>query len=160
MADSKPAPEPQSEANPPAEVSASPAQAKMYQPDPTLWEMPIPDASLVPAQEPESDPFIETLPASTPGFISNSEPTTPATKAVSPPEPEPGVDPFIQTMRVSPPAAEATSKPAVAPVKQKAKPEPDPFLQTVRIPAPDSVSESDPFAKTIPGLQNPPKSVH
>ena len=69
-------------------------------------------------------------------------------------------DPFIQTMRISPAASTPVPKPEAPVVEEEPDSEPDPFLQTVQIPAPDSVSKSDPFAKTIPGLQNPPKSIH
>ncbi len=185
IVESKPAPEPKAVAEPGSAVDSKPAsdlqpeaaEAKpetgtipgpalgaMYHPDPTLWEMPVPDAALVPEHEPEpqtkSDPFIETVPASASVAKPDSEAAAPATNKISTPEsesePESESDPFIQTMRIP----RSTSSPAVPAVEDESDPEDDPFLQTVQIPAPDSVSKSDPFSKTIPGLQDPPKSVH
>ncbi len=139
-----------------------PALGAMYHPDPTLWEMPVPDGALIPEHEPEpeSDPFIETVPASALSTKPDSEPAAAATKKESDPEPDPESDPFIQTMRISPGEANPAPKSEAPVIEEEPEPDVDPFLQTVRIPAPDSVSKSDPFAKTIPGLQNPPKSVH
>jgi len=161
--DSKPnaAPEPE------ASTIPKPALGAMYHPDPTLAEMPIPDAGLIPEhepeQEPESDPFIETTPVSKPGLKSDSVPTMPAIEKVSAPEPEPesDSDPFIQTMRMPPSGSKPASKPAAPAVEENSNSdEADPFLQTVRIPASVPEPKSDPFSKTIPGLQDPPKSVH
>ena len=186
VADSKPAPKPEPEtdtspvfettsvfqpaAKPVPEVAPEPsgipkpALGAMYHPDPTLWEMPVPDAALIPEHkpEPESDPFIETMPVSPPASKSDSTPAAPVTKKESTPDPEPDSDsdPFIQTMRISPAASTPVPKPEAPVVEEELDSEPDPFLQTVQIPPPDSVSKSDPFSKTIPGLQNPPKSVH
>jgi len=156
----KPEPEPAPEAG--SSGIPKPALGAMYHPDPTLWEMPVPDAALVPEHEPEpeSDPFIETVPASAPTSKPDSEPAAAVTKKESDPEPDSESDPFIQTMRISPGKANPAPKPEAPVVEQESEPDADPFLQTVRIPAPDSVSKSDPFSKTIPGLQNPPKSVH
>lgn len=133
----------------------------MYHADPTLAEMPVPDASLVPEPmpEPEAESFIETTPA--------RQPLKTKVEKKSDPEPDADADaePFIQTMRipgsVSKPAAKAKSDANDKTDFEIA--EDDPFLQTVRIPAsamPTSEPKSDPFSKTIPGLQDPPKSVH
>jgi hypothetical protein len=157
-------PVPEAEPEPKPSAIAKPALGAMYHPDPTLWEMPVPDGTLVPEHEPEpeSDPFIETMPVSPPASNSDSTPAAPVTKKESTPDPEPDSesDPFIQTMRISPAASTPVPKPEAPVVEEEQDAEPDPFLQTVQIPAPDSVSKSDPFSKTIPGLQNPPKSVH
>jgi len=170
----RPAAKPEPEATPEPEPSAipKPALGAMYHADPTLWEMPVPDAALIPEHEPEpeSDPIIATMPASAPTSKPDSEPApAPTSKPDSEPaaaatkkesDPEPDSDPFIQTMRISPGEANPAPKPEAPVVEEESEPEADPFLQTVRIPPADSVSKSDPFAKTIPGLQNPPKSVH
>ena len=208
---SRPAAKPEPEATPVPEAAPEPkpsaipkpALGAMYHADPTLWEMPIPDASLIPEHEPEpesdpfietmpvsasaskpdlepaapetnklsareldpgpeSDPFIETMPVSAPASKPGPESTSPPTNKISAPKPEPDSDsdPFIQTMRISPADLNPAPKPAEPVVEKEPDSEPVPFLQTVRIPPPDSLSKSDPFAKTIPGLQNPPKSVH
>ena len=150
------APKPEVAQEPEAGAIPKPGLGAMFHPDPTLWEMPVPDGAMVPEHEPEPDPFIETMPTS----ALETKPEPVVTEKASVPEPEPEPEPFIETMRISP----STPKPASQPVTPDAKPESDseddPFLQTVRIPAPDSVSKSDPFSKTIPGLQDPPKSVH
>jgi hypothetical protein len=157
-------PEPEATPEPGASGIPKPAPGKMYHPDPTLWEMPVPDAALIPEHEPEpeSDPFIKTVPASSLTSKPDSEPTAAATKKEPDPEPEadPESDPYIQTMRIAPGEANPAPKPEAPAAEEASEPDADPFLQTVRIPAPDSVSKSDPFAKTIPGLQDPQKSVH
>ena len=157
-------PEPEAAPEPGSSGIPKPASGKMYHPDPTLWEMPVPDAALIPEHEPEpeSDPFIKTVPASSLTSKPDSEPLAAATKKEPDPEPDADSesDPYIQTMRISPGEANPAPKPEAPVVEQDPEAEPDPFLQTVRIPAPDSVSKSDPFAKTIPGLQDPTKSVH
>jgi len=153
-------PDPVATSEPESSAILKPALGAMYHADPTSSEMPVPDATLIPEHEPEpeSDPIIETMPASAPTSDPNSVPATAATKKE--PDPEPDSDPFIQTMRISPGEANPAPKTEPPVVEQESEPEDDPFLQTVRMPAADSVSKSDPFAKTIPGLQNPPKSVH
>jgi len=161
---SRPAANPEPKAESESSAIPKPALGAMYHPDPTLWEMPVPDAALIPEHEPEpeSDPFTATMPASASDSKPDPEPAAPAVKeeAVADPEPESDSDPFIQTMRISPGEANSAPKPEAPVVEQDSEADPDPFLQTVRIPAPDSVSKSDPFAKTIPGLQDPTKSVH
>jgi hypothetical protein len=160
----KPDSRPEAKAAPESEASATPKPAlgALYHPDPTLAEMPIPDASLIPEHEsepePESDSFIATTPVSKSVSNPDSEPTVPAIEKVSDPEAE--SDPFIQTMRIPPSGSKSTSEPPKPAVEEKSDSESDPFLQTVRIPAPIPESKSDPFGKTIPGLQDPPKSVH
>ena len=201
----QPAAKPVPEVEPEPSGIPKPALGAMYHADPTLWEMPVPDATLVPEHEPEADHLIATMPASASASKPDPEPAAPATKKESAPDPEPDAesdpfiqtmrispakstpaqkpdpepaapttkkdsapdpepdpesDPFIQTMRISPAASTPVPKPEAPVVEEEPDSEPDPFLQTVQIPAPDSVSKSDPFAKTIPGLQNPPKSIH
>ena len=119
--------------------------------------------------EPESDPFIETT------RIGSSDPkpasaATPETEAS--PKPTPGgiidADPTLSAMSVVDkepvPAPEQQVETAKTPA-QKAVPEvesssdsndPDPYLETMRIPT----VKKDKFDKTIPGLQDPPKSIH
>ena len=119
--------------------------------------------------EPESDPFIETT------RIGSSDPkpasaATPETEAS--PKPTPGgiidADPTLSAMSVVDkepvPAPEQQVETAKTPA-QKIVPEvesssdsndPDPYLETMRIPT----VKKDKFDKTIPGLQDPPKSIH
>ena len=119
--------------------------------------------------EPESDPFIETT------RIGSSDPkpasaATPETEAS--PKPTPGgmidADPTLSAISVvgneSVPAPEQQVETAKTPA-QKIVPEvesssdsndPDPYLETMRIPT----VKKDKFDKTIPGLQDPPKSIH
>ncbi len=158
----KSAASPEAVAAPETKASAipKPSIGSMYHADPTLTEMPIPDANLVPESkpEPESESFIETTPV--------SQPLKTAAVKKSAPEPEPDSEPFIQTMRIPGSGSKPSPEPKPLAVEDKTDFEikaDDPFLQTVRIPAsamPSSESQSDPFSKTIPGLQNPPKSVH
>jgi hypothetical protein len=138
-----------------------PSLGAMFHADPTLAEMPVPDASLVPEPkpEPEAESFIETTPA--------SQPLKTKVEKKSAPEPEADADadPFIQTMRMPGAASKsaAEAKPAASDKTDFEIADDDPFLQTVRIPAsamPASEPKSDPFSRTIPGLQDPPKSVH
>lgn len=163
----KPDSKPEAKAAPESEASAipKPALGALYHPDPTLAEMPVPDATLIPEHEPEpepeSDPFIAATPEPKPRSLPDSEPTLPAIEKISTPEPESQSDPFIQTMRLPGSGSKPASEPAVSATEEKSDPETDdPFLETVRIPASTLKPKSDPFAKTIPGLQDPPKSVH
>jgi len=134
----------EAKAAPESEASATPKPAlgAEHYPDSAPAEMPIPDANLIPEYEPEpepeSDPFIQTMRIPPSGSKTTSEPPKPAVEEKS-------------NFESKPP------KPAVA---EKSDSESDPFLQTVRIPASIPEPKSDPFSKTIPGLQNPPKSVH
>ena len=160
---SRPAPKPETETAPETRASGiqKPALGSMYHADPTLAEMPVPDARLVPEPEaePESESFIVTKPA--------SQPIKPATETKKAADPDPKSDPFIETVKVSNSESKPASKPAIPAVEPEPEPEADedPFLQTVRIPAsampkPPSEPKSDPFGQTIPGLPDHPKSVH
>ena len=120
--------------------------------------------------EPESDPFIETMrmaPAdskteseastepeasskSTPGVMYNADPTLSAIPAVEKKSaPEPQVETAKTTAQKTEPALELDSDS-----------KPDPYQETVRIPPLASEQKKDPFEKTMPGLQDPPKSIH
>ena len=120
--------------------------------------------------EPESDSFIETMRIS----ISDSKPESGAStepKASSKPTPDVmyDADPTLSMM----PADEKKSnpEPQVETAKTKAQePElelesdsdskPDPYQETMRIPALTSKLKKNPFDKTMPGLQDPSKSIH
>lgn len=184
-AESKPAPavdsmldsKPVFESMPPAKPTAStetdkvaetrassipkPSLGSMYHADPTLSEMPVPDADLVPEPKPEpkSESFIETTPATQPLKAKTEEKPGPE------PKPDSESEPFIETMRIPDSASKSAAdpKPAASDKTDFEIADDDPFLQTVRIPAsamPASEPKSDPFSQTIPGLQDPPKSVH
>jgi hypothetical protein len=131
----------------------------MYHADPTLSEMPVPDADLVSEPKPESESFIKTTPATQPLKTKTEEKPDPE------PKPDSESDPFIETMRIPGAASKSAAepKPVVNDKTDFEIADDDPFLQTVRIPAsamPASKPKSDPFSQTIPGLQDPPKSVH
>jgi len=120
--------------------------------------------------EPESDTYIETMRISD----SDSKPESGAsTEPKASSKPTPGViydaDPTLSMLA----AVEKKSdpEPQVETAKTKAqKPEPalesdsdskpDPYQETMRIPALASKLKKDPFDKTMPGLQDPPKSIH
>jgi hypothetical protein len=158
-----PKPVPEVTAEHKASSIPKPALGAMYHPDPTLMEMPVPDAGMVPDHapepEPESDPFIQTMRVSDSASKSEPEPAAPAIEKQSTPEPES----YVETLKTTAEKLEAAAKPEPAAETQADDDAEDPFLQTVRIPAsamPGSEPASDPFGKTIPGLQDPPKSVH
>jgi len=209
VANHVPSPEPGEASKPAASNIPRPTLGANYHEEQTLSGMPIPDAGLIPEEEPE--------PAkAAPATSSKPAKAAPATKpkpeldfvleAGPEPEKEPESDPFIETTRIgssdlkSAPAAtpepEASPKPtsgekidddpslssmslvdqesdpapglqvetAKTPV-QKTAPEvesssdsndPDPYQETMRMPA----IKKDKFDKTIPGLQDPSKSIH
>ncbi|GBF29730.1 hypothetical protein MnTg03_01306 [bacterium MnTg03] len=133
---------------------------------------PKPDLEFVLEAGPEaaSDPFIETMRIS----VSDSNPESGASTEPKPSsKPTPGVmynaDPTLSMM----PAVENKSdpEPQIETAKTKTqKPElelesdsdskPDPYLETTRIPELASKIKKSPFDKTMPGLQDPPKSIH
>jgi len=211
VANHNPSPEPNSdsgaESKPVTNSIPKPTLGAMYHEEQTLSEMPIPDAGLVPGEEPE-------LTKAAPEIMPKPAKAVPANKSKSEldfvleagPDAEPESDPFIQTTRIgssdSKPATSATAEPKASPkptsgeminadptlstmsiadkesdpapelqvetVKtpaQKTSPEvesssdsdnTDPYLETMRIPT----VKKDKFDKTIPGLQDPPKSIH
>ncbi len=119
--------------------------------------------------EPESDPFIETTRIGS----SDSKPSSTATpEPKASPKPTPGemidADPTLSTMSVvdkeSVPAPELQVETAKKPAQETAAEvesssdsnDPDPYLETMRIPK----VKKDEFDKTIPGLQDPPESIH
>jgi hypothetical protein len=209
VANHTPSPKPEEASKPAASNIPKPALGANYHEEQTLSGMPVPDAGLIPEEdpepakaapetrpkptkakpankpsqeldfvleaepepepEPESDPFIETT------RMGSSDPK-PASAATPEPEdsPKPGsgeminADPTLSTMSVvdkeSAPAPEQQVETAKTPA-QKTTPEvesnsdsdnTDPYLETMRIPT----VKKDEFDKTIPGLQDPPKSIH
>ncbi len=122
-----------------------------------------------PEPEPESDPFIQTTRIGS----TDSKPATAETPELkASPKPTTGelidADPTLSTMSVvdkeSDPAPELQVETAKTPA-QKPAPEveassdsndPDPYQETMRMPA----VKKDKFDKTIPGLQDPSKSIH
>lgn len=97
------------------------------------------------------DPTLSEMPVPDASLMPDPEPETEAPKVEKEITPEPGS--YIETVQMialkpEPSAAEDSDS------------KPDPFQQTTRISAPISKPKKDPFDKTIPGLQNPLKSVH
>ncbi len=162
VTEAKPEPEPK-------EAGAEPSP-KSTQAEAEIKPRPDLDFVLEAGPEPESDPFIETMRISD----SDSEPESGAsTEPKASSKPTSGVmydaDPTLSKM----PADEKKSdpEPQVETAKTKAqKPKlalesesdskPDPYQETMRIPALTNELKKDPFDKTMPGLQDPPKSIH
>ena len=162
VTEAKPEPKPKEAGSEPSPKSTQ-VEAEI-KPKPDL------DFVLEAGPEPESDPFIETMRIS----VSDSKPESGASaelKASSKPTPSVmyEADPTLSAM----PAVEKKSdpEPQVETAKTKAqKPElaleseldskPDPYQETMRIPALASKLKKDQFDKTMPGLQDPPKSIH
>jgi hypothetical protein len=162
VTEAKPEPEPK-EAGPEPSPKSTQVEAEI-KPKPDL------DFVLEAGPEPESDSFIETMRIT----VSDSKPESGAStepKASSKPTPSVmyDADPTLSMM----PADEkkSDSEPQIETAKTKA-PEPklalesdsdskpDPYQETMRIPALTSEQKKSPFDKTMPGLQDPPKSIH
>ena len=162
VTEAKPEPEPKQAGSEPSPKSTQ-VEAEI-KPKPDL------DFVLDAGPESESDPFIETMRIS----VSDSKPESGAsTEPKASSKPTPGVmynpDPTLSMI----PAVEKKSEPEqqIETAKTKAqKPElalesdsdskPDPYEETMRIPAQSSKLKKSPFDKTMPGLQDPPKSIH
>jgi hypothetical protein len=210
-----PSPEPESdpeaESKPVTNNIPRPALGAMYHEEQTLSGMPIPDAGLIPGEEPEPT-------KAAPETGSKPNKAAPADQPkqeldfvlVAGPEPEPESDPYIETKQIGPseskPASATTPEPKASPKPtsgemidadptlskmsgagkesvpapelqaetaktpvQKTAPEvisssdsndPDPYLETMRIPSLETDMKKGEFSQTIPGLQDPPKSIH
>ena len=160
--EAKPEPEPKQAVSEPSPKSTQ--VESEIKPNPDL------DFVLEAGPEPESDSFIETMRIS----VSDSKPesgasTEPKTSSRPTPDVMYDADPTLSMM----PAVEKKSdpEPQVETAKTKTqKPElelesdsdskPDPYLETTRIPELASKLKKSPFDKTMPGLQDPPKSIH
>jgi hypothetical protein len=86
----------------------------------------------------------------TPSVMYDADPTLsmmPANEKKSDPEPQ------IETAKTK------AQKPELA-LESDLDAKADPYLETMRIPALTNELKKDPFDKTMPGLQDPPKSIH
>jgi len=197
--------DPEAESKPVTNTIPKPTLGAMYHEEQTLSGLPVPDAGLIPGEDPEPTKAApETKPKPTKAVPANK--AKPELDFVLEAGPEPESDPFIETTRIgssdSKPASAATPEPTTSPkatsdqiidadptlsamsvVGKESVPapelqvetaktpaqktaaevesssdsnDPDPYQETMRIPA----VKKDKFDKTIPGLQDPPESIH
>jgi|GEM_PF-774679 len=162
VTEAKPEPEPK-------DAGAEPSP-KSTQVEAEIKPKPDLDFVLEAGPEPESDQFIETTRIS----VSDSKPESGAsTEPKASSRPTPGVmydaNPTLSMMPTD--EKKSDPEPQVETAKTEAqKPEPalesdsdskpDPYQETMRIPALTSKLKKNPFDKTMPGLQDPSKSIH
>jgi len=162
VTEAKPEPESNQAGSEPSPTSAR-VEAEI-KPKPDL------DFVLETGPEPESDQFIETMRIS----VSDSKPESGAStepKASSKPTPSVMYDADPTLSMIPADEKKSDSEPQIETAKTKA-PEPklalesesdskpDPYQETMRIPALTSEQKKSPFDKTMPGLQDPSKSIH